>query len=67
MRKGLLTDREMDILTLKLDGLCDKEIAEKLAISYSTVRTHIDRARLKLGCSNTLQLLVKYSENLVHA
>lgn len=67
MNKGILTDREKDILTLKMRGLCDKEVAEQLAISYSTVRTHIDRARLKLGCSNTMQLLGKFAKNMLHA
>ena len=67
MTKGILTAREMDIIALKMNGLCDKEVAEQLAISYSTVRTHIDRARLKLGCSNTMQLLGKFAKNILHA
>lgn len=67
MRKELLTSREKDILTLKREGLCDKEVAKRLAISYSTVRTHIDRARLRFGCSNTAQLLVKCSADLIRA
>lgn len=67
MRKGLLSNREREILTLKLAGLCDEEIAERFAISNSTVKTHLDIARFKLGCTNTLQLLIKYSKVPVNA
>jgi len=64
MYKAVLTEREKDILALKLDGLIDKEVAKRLAISYSTVRTHINRARLKCGCESTLQLILQANDLL---
>ena len=64
MTKRVLTQREKDILALKLKGLGDKEIANKLSISYSTVRTHIDKAKYKYGCSSTLLLLLRAKSQL---
>lgn len=58
MTKFELSDREKAVIILKIAGLGDKEIAEKLSISYGTVRTYIDRAKIKLGCENMLQLVV---------
>ncbi len=58
MTKLELSDREKAVIILKIAGLGDKEIAEKLSISYGTVRTYIDRAKIKLGCENMLQLVV---------
>lgn len=57
MKKKVFTNREKEILKLKMNGLGDKEVAEKLSISYYTVRTHIERAKSKLGCSNVIQLV----------
>ena len=47
-----LTKRELEVARLKACGLADKEIARELGISYGTVRTHIDKVNLKLGCVN---------------
>ncbi|WP_322042224.1 helix-turn-helix transcriptional regulator [Paraburkholderia sp. J67] len=51
-----LTRREREVATLAADGLLDKEIAERLGISYTTVRTHLDRSFQKLGVSNRSRL-----------
>lgn len=40
---------------------CSVKAAKKLGISPNTVRTQIDRAKLKLGTKSTLQLLMLYS------
>ena len=58
MTRFELSRREKDVVILKIAGLGDKEIAKKLAISYGTVRTHIERAKIKLGCESTLQLVI---------
>ena len=52
-----LTQRESDVVTLKKKGLGDREVANILHISYSTVRSYLNRARYKLKCNNTLQLI----------
>ena len=49
---GLLSDRELQILSLLAEGLVKKEIAKKLSISYATVDTHVGRIYQKLDVSN---------------
>ena len=48
----ILTDREMEILTLLAEGLVKKEIAAQLAISSHTVITHVSHIYEKLQVSN---------------
>ena len=50
--KLLLTDRQMEILTLLGEGLVKKEIAERLGLSYATVDEHIAHIYLRLGVRN---------------
>jgi len=49
---SLLSDRELQILSLLAEGLVKKEIAKKLSISYATVDTHVGRIYQKLDVSN---------------
>ncbi|TDV34151.1 regulatory LuxR family protein [Paraburkholderia caballeronis] len=53
---GRLTRREREVVELVVEGLLDKEIAQRLGISYTTVRTHLDRSFQKLGVSNRSRL-----------
>ena len=50
-----LTRRELDVLDLLAQGLCQKEIAERLLISPKTVGTHMEHIFVKLGVRNRLQ------------
>jgi DNA-binding NarL/FixJ family response regulator len=52
----VLTGREAEVLSLAIEGLTDKEIAERLTIASRTVDFHIRAAAGKLGGSNRLQL-----------
>lgn len=45
------TERELDVLRLMTTGASDAEIAERLVISYDTVRTHIKHMTEKTGLS----------------
>jgi DNA-binding NarL/FixJ family response regulator len=54
-----LSPREMDVLRLMTEGLGNKEIADKLSISVSTVRTHVDHILEKLAVSGRTQAAVK--------
>jgi DNA-binding CsgD family transcriptional regulator len=55
-RDAKLTEREEQIARLICTGLADKEIAQTLAISLTTVRTHIKRAFRKLRVDNRVKL-----------
>jgi DNA-binding NarL/FixJ family response regulator len=47
-RLASITDREREVVALVARGLTDTEIAERLAISPSTAKTHLTRAMWKL-------------------
>jgi predicted ATPase/DNA-binding CsgD family transcriptional regulator len=53
---GKLSARERELVTLVAQGQTDAAIAEKLFISVSTVRTHLDRIRDKSGCRRRADL-----------
>jgi DNA-binding CsgD family transcriptional regulator len=62
---GVLTNRERDVLILVSYGLANTEIAGRLCITTSAVRTFLDRAFKKLGVTrraDALQLALKQRE-----
>lgn len=54
-----LAPREQEILQLLSEGYLYKEIADKLGISYSTVRTHIERIYDKLHVQSRAQAVAR--------
>ena len=59
-RQGLaaLTDRERELTILVATGLSNDEIAAKLVLSPATVKTHVNRAMVKVGARDRAQLVV---------
>jgi DNA-binding NarL/FixJ family response regulator len=57
-----LTPREKEVLRLMADGTASRDIAERLGISYTTVRTHIRSLGSKLGVHSKLEAIVKARE-----
>jgi DNA-binding NarL/FixJ family response regulator len=55
--QGLLTRREREIVSLLLHGLPNKTLSERLRISESTVKTHLNNIYRKMSVSNRVQLL----------
>lgn len=51
-----LTAREVEIMRALVDGLSNEEIAERLCLSASTVKTHMRHLLEKTGCENRTQL-----------
>ena len=58
----ILSKRQMDFVSEILKGLTDKEIADKLFISYNTARTHRRNIHKKLGAKNTAELIKVVNE-----
>jgi LuxR family transcriptional regulator, maltose regulon positive regulatory protein len=52
VKADVLTNREIDVLTLLAERLTDKEIAERLVLSPVTVKKHTQRIYRKLGVDN---------------
>ena len=48
----LLSERELEILSLLAEGCVKKEVAKRLKIGYTTVDTHVGRIYAKLDVSN---------------
>lgn len=53
-----LTDRERQITTLVASGLSNDKIAAQLVLSPATVKTHVNRAMMKVGARDRAQLVV---------
>jgi LuxR family maltose regulon positive regulatory protein len=57
-----LTEREVEILRLVAAGLPNQEIANRLVVSLSTVKTHITHVYSKRGAANRIQAVARARE-----
>lgn len=56
--KGILTDREIQLLILVADGLSNKSIAQHLSISENTVKYHMRQILQKLDAQNRTEAVI---------
>ena len=54
-----LTAREQQLIDLWVEGLGDREVADRLDVSYATVRSYGSTLRKKLGVSTRAQVVLK--------
>jgi len=59
VRKGLLSEREVEVLRRISLGESNKEAARTMQISPSTVRTHVESIFRKLQCSTRAAATLK--------
>ena len=62
MKRLGITKREYEVLGLIAQGLSNKEIADKLFVSTSTVKTHTSNLFLKLDANRRTQALQRAKE-----
>lgn len=61
-----LTERELEVLSLLVEGLSNAEIAERLVISVATVKFHVRGILSKLGVSSrTEAIAVAWQQHLI--
>lgn len=53
-----LTERECEVLALLIEGLDNNQIAERLFVSASTIKSHVSNILSKLGVSNRTEAVV---------
>lgn len=63
-----LTDRETKVFELMTRGFSNAEISAELALSQSTVKSHVQRIMEKLGLRNRVHAVIfAYEKNLIPA
>jgi NarL family two-component system response regulator LiaR len=58
-----LTPRELDVLRCIAQGMSNKQVAQKLSISTTTVRSHVSNILRKLDVENRTQLAIYAREH----
>lgn len=51
------TPREIEVIILLSGGLSEKEIADRLSISYKTAKKHVESIKAKTGLSKGTEIL----------
>lgn len=59
-RRSALTTREIELLSCLVEGLSNRQIAEKLHVEMKTVKNHLTNIYSKLQVQNRLEAVVHY-------
>jgi len=57
-----LTSRQRQVLVLAASGLSNQEIADELAITLETVKTHLKKTYVRLGVHNRIEAINAFIE-----
>jgi DNA-binding NarL/FixJ family response regulator len=63
---GILAPREEEVVHWVAEGLMNREIAEKLALSENTIKNYLVRIFEKLGISNRVELILYAAGQFAH-
>ena len=66
LQDSLLSDREKEVLDLLAKGFRNKEVAEQLYISISTVKSHVHKIYEKLHVTSRIEAVNKISRQQQH-
>jgi DNA-binding CsgD family transcriptional regulator len=58
-----LSPREVEVCLLMKDGLAPRKAAERLCITYNTIRSHLRNIYLKLDINTQMQLITYLNQN----
>lgn len=61
-RLDSLTPREREILSLMAEGMDNRQVADRLHVSYATVRSHVRHLLGKLGARSKLEAVVRATD-----
>jgi NarL family two-component system response regulator LiaR len=64
---GDLTEREREVLTLMIDGLNNTQIAGKLGVSPSTIKSHVSNVLAKLSATSRTEAVTLALRNHIAA
>lgn len=59
-RRWELSERQVEVLRLLVDGFANKDIAERLAISHRTAESHVSSLLRKVGVESRVHLLSRF-------
>ena len=57
--KGLLSQREIEVLRLAASGMSNKDIAKQLFLTVRTVKAHLANIFNKMGCGSRTDAIIK--------
>jgi len=66
MQRAGLSRREAEVAALACEGASDKDMARRLGIGFTTVRTHLAAAFRKLGCDGRTRLAHRIAQLPLH-
>lgn len=58
-----LSNRKIEVMRYAAQGLAQKEIADKMSVTYDTIQSHVYQALKISGCKNCVELVYVLTKN----